>query len=106
MTLHQHFSYEVPTTDPENSETVVVSIYLREKKTTSNYSPTNLFGQPLMIGVPRNGTDYEKLYQQVMLYLSRFVAAPSPGDEWWKPTTNGETSVNGELKDWLPLAVA
>jgi hypothetical protein len=47
-----------------------------------------------MIGIPRNGTDYEKLYQHIVAHLSRYVTPPNPGEEWWKsPNTNGETAV-------------
>ena len=43
--------YEVPAADdPDN---VIVAVYLREKKSSLTYSPSNLFGQPLLLGIPR-----------------------------------------------------
>ena len=61
-----HNRYEVSATDTENSETVMMPVYLREKKTSASYSPTNLFGQPLLVAVPKNGTNYEKLYEIII----------------------------------------
>ena len=99
------FVFEVPTTEPENSEIVLVPVYLRERKSSASYAPSNLFGQPLMVGIPRNGTDYEKLYEVVLAHLSRFVTPPKEGEEWWKTrNVNGETSsnaVNGKPKYYL-----
>jgi hypothetical protein len=93
------FSYEVPVTDQETSETILMPVYLREKKSSACYSPTNLFGQPLLVGVPRNGTTYEKLYEVIFKQLSRYVTPPGPNNEWWRPfhiVTNGEkVTVNG-----------
>jgi len=88
------FVYEVPTTDIEDKETVIAPIYLREKKGGSmTYSPSHLFGQPLLIGLPRNGLTYETLYDRVLSSLSRYVSPPEEGQEWWK-NANSE-AVNG-----------
>ena len=93
------FSYEVPVTDQETSETILMPVYLREKKSSASYSPTNLFGQPLWVGVPRSGTTYEKLYEIILKQLSRYVTQPNHNEEWWKASpalTNGEKiTVNG-----------
>lgn len=88
------FRYEVPTSSHEDPATALVAVYLREKKSSLTYSPSNLFGQPLLIGVPREGTNYEKLYDVVLSSLSRYVTpppplvegeTPMPEQEWWKP---------------------
>ena len=77
----------------------MMPVYLREKKSSASYSPTNLFGQPLLVAVPRNGTTYEKLYDLVLKQLSRYVTPPNPNEEWWKTapiSTNGDSpTVNG-----------
>jgi hypothetical protein len=65
------YSYEVPTTDFKESATVIVPIYLRERKSSMGYTQSNLFGQPLLIGVPRESTNYEKLYELVLAHISR-----------------------------------
>jgi len=88
------FVYEVPTTDVEHSDIVIAPVYLRERKGgSSNYSPTQLFGQPLLLGFPRNNLTYETLYEQVLSSLSRYVTPPAEGQEWWKP--QAENEVNG-----------
>ena len=89
-----HCRYEVPTTDVEHSDIVIAPVYLRERKGgSSNYSPTQLFGQPLLLGFPRNNLTYETLYEQVLSSLSRYVTPPAEGQEWWKP--QAENEVNG-----------
>ena len=57
------------------------------------YSPSHLFGQPLLIGLPRNSLTYETLYDRVLASLSRYVSPPEEGQEWWK-NANSE-AVNG-----------
>lgn len=66
------FRYEVPTTDVDHPEIVIMPLYLREKKGGStNYAPTQLFGQPLLIGLPKANLTYEILYDKVQASLSR-----------------------------------
>lgn len=80
------FRYEVPTTNTQDEFTVLLPVYLREKKSSLTYSPSNLFGQPLLIGVPREHMTYEKLYEIVLNSMSRYVTPPSKSDQdWWKP---------------------
>ena len=87
--------YEVPTTDVEHSDIVIAPVYLRERKGgSSNYSPTQLFGQPLLLGFPRNNLTYETLYERVLSSLSRYVTPPAEGQEWWKPQAEND-KVNG-----------
>jgi len=70
--------------DISNPDLVTVPIYLRERKTGSTYSPTNLFGQPLLASLPQSCTVLE-LYSALLLRMSRYVLKPDPEDEWWKP---------------------
>ncbi len=67
------FVYEVPTTATDDPDNVIVAVYLREKKSSLTYSPSNLFGQPLLVGVPKRDTNYEQLYDIVLNSLSRYV---------------------------------
>ena len=70
------------------------------------YSPSHLFGQPLLIGLPKNNLTYETLYERVLASLSRYVTPPAEANEWWRAgnadaenngaTVNGES--NGEAK--------
>ena len=78
--------YEVPTTDVEHPDIVITPLYLREKKGGHmTYSPSHLFGNPLLIGLPRNNLTYENLYEKALNSLSRYVSPPAEGVEWWKP---------------------
>jgi hypothetical protein len=81
----------------EHPDIVITPVYLREKKSSMSYSPSNLFGQPLLIGLPKNNLTYESLYEKVLANLSRYVTPPLEGVEWWKPTpANNENSQNGD----------
>jgi len=93
------FVYEVPTTSRDDPNVVVTPIYLREKKSSMSYSPSNLFGQPLLMGLPK-GLNYEELYQHIMSSLSRCITQPPPSDNenatpWWKPTPPPAAEMNG-----------
>ena len=72
--------------DISNPDLVTVPIYLRERKTGPTYSPTSLFGQPLLASLPQSCTVLE-LYNALLLRMSRYVIRPDPEDEWWKPDT-------------------
>jgi hypothetical protein len=49
---------------------VVVPVYMRERKSNSNYSPPSLFGQPLLVGVPVE-VSYQALYELILNRMSR-----------------------------------
>ena len=51
-------------------EMMVVPVYLREKKSSSTYAPSNLFGQPLLVGIPASAT-YDSLYDILLGRMSR-----------------------------------
>ncbi|XP_023338587.1 ubiquitin carboxyl-terminal hydrolase 15, partial [Eurytemora carolleeae] len=90
------FVYEV--SDPEDSNQVVVPVYLRTRRSGSGYSPSTLFGQPFLVTVPSAVTE-EALYDLLLDRMSRYVSRPSPEDQWWKETKEekGEKmEVNGD----------
>ena len=88
-----HFiSYEVPTTDVNDPDHVIVPIYLREKKSSLSYSPSNLFGQPQLISLPKNNLTYEKLYNHLLKRLQRYVNPPPQGQIWWKSNANNNNN--------------
>ena len=77
------FVYQMDTSDPG---LVTVPVYLRERKrggSAASYSPTNLFGQPLLASLPQSCTVLE-LYNALLLRMSRYVQRPLPSDQWWK----------------------
>ena len=92
MKIIQYFSrlyrYEVPTTDVNDPDHVIVPIYLREKKSSLSYSPSNLFGQPQLISLPKNNLTYENLYNHLLNRLQRYVTPPPIGQIWWKSNAN------------------
>ena len=90
------YSYEVPTTDVNDPDHVIVPIYLREKKSSLSYSPSNLFGQPQLISLPKNNLCYENLYNHLLSRLQRYVTPPPVGQIWWKSnaTTNNNNDAN------------
>ena len=69
--------------DVSDANLVTVPVYLRERKTGSTYSPTSLFGQPLLVSLPQSCSVGE-LYSALLDRMSRYVARPHPEDEWWK----------------------
>ena len=75
------FVYEMDISDPG---LVTVPVYLRERKTGSTYSRTNLFGQPLLVSLPQS-CSVGQLYSTLLERMSRYVARPEPEDEWWRP---------------------
>merc|ERR1719447_1006625 len=75
------FCYE---TCGEEPGMVTVPVYLRERKTTSTYSPSQLFGQPLLASLPSECSQAE-LYSCLLARMGRYVSQPQEGEEWWKP---------------------
>ena len=70
----------MPTTDSEHPDIVITPLYLREKKGGHmTYSPSHLFGQPLLIGLPKHNLTYESLYDKALNSLSRYVTPPAEG---------------------------
>ena len=80
--------------DVNDPDHVIVPIYLREKKSSLSYSPSNLFGQPQLISLPKNNLTYETLYNHLLKRLQRYVNPPPPGQLWWKSNANNNNNVN------------
>jgi len=83
------FVYEVPVNSADDPDTLVLSVYLREKKSRVGYNDirhtvTQLFGQPLLVAVPRNTCSYDTLYNCVLNKMSRYVKIPDQDDVWRK----------------------
>ncbi|XP_014770306.1 ubiquitin carboxyl-terminal hydrolase 15 isoform X1 [Octopus bimaculoides] len=79
------FIYEVPLMD---DHIVILPIYMREKKVKVAYNDTpitsySLFGQPLLLPVPRKHCTYEILYNLVLNRISRYVKVPDESEKWW-----------------------
>uniref|UniRef100_UPI00398F05F1 ubiquitin carboxyl-terminal hydrolase 15-like isoform X3 n=1 Tax=Pristiophorus japonicus TaxID=55135 RepID=UPI00398F05F1 len=69
------FIFEVTGSRTDDTDTVVIPVYLREKYRQPSYghhSNACLFGQPFMISVPRNITE-EKLYNLLLMKMCRYV---------------------------------
>ncbi len=101
------FIYEVakPADDDDDDDFAAVPVYMRERKNSSAFSPSNLFGQPMLLAVPKKSQiDYEGLYNLVLTRLSRIAQAPPPNSDvqWWKKAkrrgggnNQQENAVNG-----------
>merc|ERR1719347_1827935 len=89
------FCYE--TASPEDTGVVTVPVYLRERKNSSTYSPSNLFGQPLLVSLPSECTQAD-LYTCLLTRMARYVTPPEDDEEWWRPPPkeNGISAGNGD----------
>ncbi|XP_060080638.1 ubiquitin carboxyl-terminal hydrolase 15-like isoform X1 [Ylistrum balloti] len=94
------FIYEVPVAwdDPD---TVIVPIYMREKRMKNQYSSYQmstyqLFGQPLLLPVPRRECTYQILYNQLLQRVSRYVKVPENAGCWWKDEEDGQMADEGK----------
>ena len=74
------FVYEVPTVDIQDEQTLIAPIYLREWN--ENLKSFKLFGQPLLIGLPKKNLTYQLLYEHILARLSRYVSAPKDIQKW------------------------
>ncbi|XP_053932080.1 ubiquitin carboxyl-terminal hydrolase 4 isoform X2 [Cuculus canorus] len=72
------FVYEVCKPSEDGSECVTLSVYFREKtmRQSSSTSGTVLFGQPLLISVPKHKLTVDHLYSVVLEQISRYVKLP------------------------------
>ncbi|XP_013412555.1 ubiquitin carboxyl-terminal hydrolase 15 isoform X3 [Lingula anatina] len=86
------FIYEVPISSHDDPETVIIPVYLREKR--KGYHAA-LFGQPLLVAVPRKTCSYDVLYTSVLQKMSRYVKEPAEDEIWWTE----EKEMNGEGSD-------
>ncbi|XP_030357254.1 ubiquitin carboxyl-terminal hydrolase 4 isoform X3 [Strigops habroptila] len=86
------FVYEVCKPSEDSSEYVTLSVYFREKtmRQSSNTSGTVLFGQPLLISVPKHKLTVDHLYSVVLEQISRYVKLPL-AEEYSTPCTDKGT---------------
>ncbi|NXN41823.1 UBP4 hydrolase, partial [Rhinoptilus africanus] len=100
------FVYEVCKPSEDGSEHVTLSVYFREKtvRQSSNTSGTILFGQPLLISVPKHKLTVDHLYSVVLEQISRYVKLPLV-EEYSTPcpdkgTCNGSNGVvEGDIEE-------
>ncbi|OPJ80763.1 ubiquitin carboxyl-terminal hydrolase 4 isoform A [Patagioenas fasciata monilis] len=72
------FVYEVRKPSEDGTECVTLSVYFREKTTrqSSSTAATVLFGQPLLISVPKHKLTVDHLYNVILEQISRYVKLP------------------------------
>ncbi|XP_064607278.1 ubiquitin carboxyl-terminal hydrolase 15-like isoform X2 [Liolophura sinensis] len=92
------FIYEVPVSSYQDPETLILPVYMKERKQKGGFSnhytsPSTLFGQPLLVPVPRKECTYDKLYTLILNKMRRYVTPPEPSEEWW--AEEQEAMVNG-----------
>uniref|UniRef100_A0A8C0Z866 Ubiquitin carboxyl-terminal hydrolase n=1 Tax=Cyanistes caeruleus TaxID=156563 RepID=A0A8C0Z866_CYACU len=100
------FVYEVCKPTDDGSEYVTLSVYFREKtmRQSSNTSGTVLFGQPLLISVPKHKLTVDHLYSVILEQISRCVKLPL-AEEYSPPcpdrgTYNGSNGVvEGDIEE-------
>ncbi|KAM8994600.1 ubiquitin carboxyl-terminal hydrolase 4 isoform 3-T3 [Ara ararauna] len=89
------FVYEVCKPSVDSSEYITLSVYFREKtmRQSNNASGTVLFGQPLLISVPKHKLTVDHLYSVVLEQISRYVKLPLV--EEYSATCTGKGTCNG-----------
>lgn len=89
------FVYEVYSTSTDGTEYVTLPVYFRERKSNppSTSSGVVLYGQPVMISVPKHKLTLEALYQAVCERISRYIKQPLPDESGSSPLEPG--SCNG-----------
>ncbi|XP_065605504.1 ubiquitin carboxyl-terminal hydrolase 4 [Cyrtonyx montezumae] len=100
------FVYEVCKPSEDGSEYITFSVYFREKavRQSSSTSGTILFGQPLLISVPKHKLTVDHLYSVVLERISRYVKLPL-AEEYSTPcpdrgTCNGSSGVaEGDVEE-------
>ncbi|XP_030073101.1 ubiquitin carboxyl-terminal hydrolase 15 isoform X2 [Microcaecilia unicolor] len=94
------YLFEIAISRTEDTEQVVIPVYLRESYRHTSYthhSGSTLFGRPFLIAVPKNVTE-DKLYNLLLSRMCRYVKASTEGEE-----TEGnfqscrDSGVNGEV---------
>ncbi|XP_064223163.1 ubiquitin carboxyl-terminal hydrolase 4 isoform X3 [Aotus nancymaae] len=88
------FVYEVCSTSVDGSECVTLPVYFRERKSrpSSTSSAAALYGQPLLLSVPKQKLTLESLYQAVCDRISRYVKQPLPDEFGSSPLEPGACS--------------
>uniref|UniRef100_A0A8C9KB03 Ubiquitin carboxyl-terminal hydrolase n=1 Tax=Panthera tigris altaica TaxID=74533 RepID=A0A8C9KB03_PANTA len=85
------FVYEVCSTSADGSECVTLPVYFRERKSrpSSTSSGAVLYGQPLLVSVPKHKLTLESLYQAVCERISRYIKQPLPDESGSSPLEPG-----------------
>ncbi|XP_017922122.1 PREDICTED: ubiquitin carboxyl-terminal hydrolase 4 isoform X2 [Capra hircus] len=85
------FVYEVRSTSPDGSECVTLPVYFRERKSRPSSTSTGavLYGQPLLVSVPKHKLTLESLYQAVCERISRCIKQPLPDESGSSPLELG-----------------
>uniref|UniRef100_A0A8C2YMQ1 Ubiquitin carboxyl-terminal hydrolase n=1 Tax=Chinchilla lanigera TaxID=34839 RepID=A0A8C2YMQ1_CHILA len=85
------FVYEVFSTCADGSECVTLPVYFRERKSrlAGTSSGTVLYGQPLLVSVPKHKLTLESLYQAVCDRISRYIKQPLPDEFCSSPLEPG-----------------
>ncbi|XP_008153917.1 ubiquitin carboxyl-terminal hydrolase 4 isoform X2 [Eptesicus fuscus] len=85
------FVYEVCSACADGSECVTLPVYFRERKSRpSSPSPgAVLYGQPLLVSVPKHTLTLESLYQAVCERISRYIKQPLPEEAGSSPLEPG-----------------
>ncbi|CAJ0938811.1 unnamed protein product [Ranitomeya imitator] len=92
------YVFETSINRTEETEQVIIPIYLREKFRHTSYSHhhgSTLFGQPFLLTVPRNITE-DKLYNLLLVRMCRYVKITNDSEESDGPLhCNKEHTING-----------
>ncbi|XP_041072287.1 ubiquitin carboxyl-terminal hydrolase 15-like isoform X1 [Carcharodon carcharias] len=91
------FVFEVTGSRTDDTDTVVIPVYLREKYRQPSYSHHGsvcLFGQPFMISVPRNITE-EKLYNLLLMKMCRYVRTYNENEDEESLHFSKDLGING-----------
>ncbi|XP_053318592.1 ubiquitin carboxyl-terminal hydrolase 15 isoform X2 [Spea bombifrons] len=77
------YVFETSINRTEETEQVIIPVYLREKFRHTSYSHhhgSTLFGQPFLLTVPRNITE-DKLYNLLLVRMCRYIKTGCDADE-------------------------
>uniref|UniRef100_A0A8D1M178 Ubiquitin carboxyl-terminal hydrolase n=1 Tax=Sus scrofa TaxID=9823 RepID=A0A8D1M178_PIG len=85
------FVYEVCSTSMDGSECITLPVYFRERKSRPSSTSTGavLYGQPLLVSVPKHKLTLEFLYQAVCERISRYIKQPLPDESGSSPLEPG-----------------
>ncbi|KAJ6667755.1 hypothetical protein lerEdw1_016076 [Lerista edwardsae] len=100
----QGVRYEVCKSAEDGAECVTLSVYFREKKARqSSATPgTVLYGQPLLIAIPKHKLTLDYLYSVILERISRYVQLSSMDEcsDVCSGTCNGSSSASeGEVEE-------
>ncbi|XP_028374345.1 ubiquitin carboxyl-terminal hydrolase 4 isoform X2 [Phyllostomus discolor] len=88
------FVYEVCGAAEDGSECLLLSVYFRERRSRPSSASAGavLYGQPLLLSVPKRGLTRESLYQAVCERISRYIKQPLPAECGSSPSGPGACS--------------